>query len=86
MMCAVRFSNKMMKCINNYAKEQNTLFFLEALFPTIAKKNDLAYFTPREFRNIYYRHDFQITDIKDNNLYHPVKNFYAHNIYRQNLK
>ena len=41
MMCIVRFSNSMMNCINDYAKKHNTLFFLEALFPTIAIKNNL---------------------------------------------
>uniref|UniRef100_A0A6C0B9F3 Nucleotide-diphospho-sugar transferase domain-containing protein n=1 Tax=viral metagenome TaxID=1070528 RepID=A0A6C0B9F3_9ZZZZ len=77
MMCAVRFSNNMIKCINDYAIKNKTLFFLEALFPTIAIKNNLKYSTPQEF-NIYWRHDFEKKDINNNNLYHPVKDLNNH--------
>jgi hypothetical protein len=85
MMCAVRFSNRMMKCINNYAKEHNTLFFIEALFPTIAIKNKLKCNNPNEMSNIYYRRDFKEENIDKNNLYHPVKNVEKH-IHFRNLK
>ena len=83
MMCAVRFSNRMMKCINNYAKAHNTLFFLEALFPTIAIKNKLKYNTPNEMTNIIYRHNFKEENIDKNNLYHPVKNVNKHIHFRK---
>jgi len=85
MMCAVRFSNRMMKCINNYAKEHNTLFYLEALFPTIAIKNKLTCDYPNEMINIHYRRDFKEENIDKNNLYHPVKNVETH-IHFRNLK
>ena len=85
MMCVVRFSNSMMKCINNYAKEYNTLFFLEALFPTIAIKNKLKYDNPNELRQIHYRYDFKEENIDKNNLYHPVKDLTKH-IYFRKLK
>ena len=85
MMCAVRFSNSMMKCINNYAKKYNTLFFLEALFPTIAIKNNLKYNNPNEFNNILYRHDFKEEYIDKKNLFHPVKDLTKH-IYFRKLK
>lgn len=83
MMCAVRFSNRMITCINNYAKEQNTLFFLEALFPTIAIKNNLKYNNPNEMNNIYWRYDFNEENIDKNNLYHPVKDLKIHNYFRK---
>ena len=76
MMCIVRFSKKMMQCIHNYATLHKTLFFLEALFPTIAIKNTLLYATPPEFTTVYYRHDFN--DINKSNLYHPIKNLNMH--------
>jgi hypothetical protein len=82
MMCAVRFSNRMMKCINNYAKEHNTLFFIEALFPTIAIKNKLKCNNPNEMTNIYYRHDVKEENIDKNNLYHPVKDVNKHIFFR----
>jgi hypothetical protein len=83
MMCVVRFSKNMMKCINNYAKENNTLFFLEALFPTIAIKNKLKYNKPNEFNNIHYRHDFEEENIDKNNLFHPVKDLTKHIYFRK---
>jgi len=83
MMCAVRFSNKMLNCIINYAKQYKTLFFLEALFPTIAIKNNLQYNTPKEFKNIYYRHNFDGNNINIYNLYHPVKKLTNHIHYRE---
>ena len=59
MMCAVRLSNNMMKCINDYAKLHKTLFFLEALFPTIAIKNNLRCAIIEELSEIHYRCDFE---------------------------
>jgi hypothetical protein len=82
MMCAVRFSNRMMKCINNYAKKQNELFFLEALFPTVAIKNELKCNTPNEMKNISYRNYFDHEDISEENLYHPVKDLDKHIYFR----
>jgi hypothetical protein len=78
MMCCVRFSKTMMNCIYDYASTHNTLFFLEALFPTIAIKNNLKYNTPSEFKNIYYRRNFKKPDINPNYLYHPVKDLNNH--------
>jgi hypothetical protein len=81
MMCAVRFSNNMMKCVNNYANENNTLFFLEALFPTIAIKNNLKYSIPCEF-NIHWKYEFQKENINTTSLYHPVKYLDNHIYFR----
>jgi hypothetical protein len=82
MMCAVRISKKLMKYINDYASRHNTLFFLEALFPTIAIKNKLKYSTPAEFVNIHYRNEFKKEHINDTNLYHPVKDVTLHTAFR----
>jgi hypothetical protein len=38
MVCCVRMTFNLLSEIKNYANEHNTLFFLEALFPTICKK------------------------------------------------
>lgn len=82
MMCCVRFSKKMLNHIHNYGKNNKTLFFLEAMFPTIAIKNNVIYNTPPEFNEIHYRKDFSITDIDMTNLYHPIKNLDHHVIFR----
>jgi hypothetical protein len=83
MMCVVRVSKKMIDCINDYAYKNKTLFFLEALFPTISIKNNLKYSSPSEFYNIHFRYDFKINDIDTNNLYHPVKDLNDHISFRQ---
>jgi hypothetical protein len=85
MVCAVRLSNSLMSCINTYATENKTLFFCEALIPTIAIKNDLKYSNPTEFTNIYFRHDFDAKDIDTINLYHPVKDCNNHILFRKLL-
>jgi hypothetical protein len=72
----------MMKSINNYAKNQNELFFLEALFPTVAIKNELKCNTPNEMKNISYRNYFDDEDISEENLYHPVKDLDKHIYFR----
>jgi hypothetical protein len=85
MMCAVRISKKLIKCINDYASRHKTLFFLEALFPTIAIKNNLKYSTPDEFVNIHYRQEVEKKHINETNLYHPVKNVERHTALRNEM-
>ena len=83
MMCCVRFSKKMLNHIHNYSKNNKTLFFLEAMFPTIAIKNNLIYSTPDEFNEIHWRKDYTITDINKTILYHPIKNLEQHVTFRK---
>ena len=85
MMCIVRFSNTMMKRIHKYATNNHTLFFLEALIPTVAIKNELVCKHPIEFKNIYYRHTFNTEDIDMCNLYHPIKELPKHVQHRNHL-
>jgi hypothetical protein len=73
MMCAVRFSHAMIDSIHAYATSYQTLFFLEALFPTLAMKNSLKIKNPHELSTIVYRAHYKKKDINRVNLYHPVK-------------
>ena len=82
MMCIVRFSRKMISCINDYAYKNNVLFFLESLFPTIVIKNGLIYANPNEFNHIFHKYNFGDKDIDKDNLYHPVKRLEQHIYYR----
>ena len=82
MMCAIRMSKKMLNSIANYAKKNKTLFFLEAMFPTIAMKNNLQLGFPKELETIHFRHDFKKKDINKASLYHPVKNLQQHIFFR----
>ena len=85
MVCAVRISNLLLKKIKEYANTYNTLFFLEALFPTLCKTNQLIYHTPKELRTILYRKNYSWNDCTISNLYHPLKDIHRHRIYRKKL-
>jgi hypothetical protein len=82
MVCSVRMSSMLLSYIKDYTKNHNTLFFLEALFPTICKKYTLKYDTPAEFNNITFNNTINRIDINKTNLYHPVKDIQKHIYYR----
>lgn len=82
MMCAVRFSKSMLECIYQYAQSFKTLFFLEALFPTLAMKNGLVCQNPPALNTIFYKKDFCKEEVREKNLYHPVKNLQDHILFR----
>ena len=84
MMCCVRFSQQMMRCIHAYATAHKTLFFLEALFPTLAIKNNLQYKQPKELHTIHWRYNFTKKDMNTTSFYHPVKNITNHILFRTN--
>jgi hypothetical protein len=86
MVCSIRVSALILYEIKKYANMYNTLFFLEVLFSTICKKNNLQYDTPDEFKTIEYRKDYNDTDINKYNLFHPVKDITKHIYYRNMLK
>lgn len=85
MMCCIRLSNQMMKCIGNYASKYRTLFFLEAMFPTIAMHNNLICKTPDELREIKYDKVFDETNVNKTTVCHPVKNMEHHIKFRDHL-
>ncbi|NDA89673.1 MAG: hypothetical protein EBY20_02005 [Alphaproteobacteria bacterium] len=85
MVCCVRMSSQLLSKIRNYANEHSTLFFIEALFPTICKRHNLNYDTPREMLNIIYNRYYSDNEIDKNNIYHPVKDLNKHKYYRYML-
>lgn len=78
MVCCVRMSSRLLSKIKDYADKYHTLFFIEALFPTMAKKYNLQYDTPPEFTTVTYRKDFTDQDVNANNLFHPIKDITRH--------
>jgi hypothetical protein len=76
MMCIVRMSKYMISSIKDYASTHHTLFFLEALFPTLAVKYKLMYSNPIEFKTVTHR-DLH-TYLNKTYLYHPVKDLNIH--------
>jgi hypothetical protein len=85
MICCVRASKQMLAKLKAYADEHKTLFFSEALFPTIGRKEKLLCEAPKEFKNVVYRKDFEDSEIDQNNLYHPMKKMEDHLRHRERL-
>ena len=85
MACCIRLSKAMLSKIKEYADKHKTLFFLEALFPTLCIKSKLLHKTPGELKNIVYRKKYNDTDINIYNVYHPVKKILKHTYYRNML-
>lgn len=74
MMCILRLSRSMLQYLQQYTLEHKTLFYLEALFPTVAMKNNLRIVkSPIELGNIVFRKNWNARSINPNQLYHPVK-------------
>ena len=73
MICAVRLSKYMLSVISNFANKYNTLFLDEALFTTLAMKNNLNIEQIKTLNTLSYRADWQVNNIKIYNFYHPIK-------------
>lgn len=85
MVCACRLSRGLLEKIKEYATKYKMCFFIEALFPTLCKQNNLIYDTPSELVNIHYRKNYTVKDINTIGLYHPVKLMDEQMIFRNYL-
>lgn len=80
MMCIVRMSVNLLQSIRWYAAKYNTLFFLEALFPTITSHFSLSYANPKEMETVTYRDVFLEDDLTrlETHFFHPMKDLNKH--------
>lgn len=85
MICAIRCSKKLVNCIGDYAAKYNNLFMDEALFNTIAIHNNLEIKAVPELSPIVYRHNWKLSDISPEKLYHPITDIRVQYYYRQQL-
>ena len=85
MVCATRMSATMLTSIYKYANTYQTLFFIEALLPTLAKKNGLVYDSPIELSTIVYRQPDDI-ELDETHIFHPIKNIESHIELRKNIE
>jgi hypothetical protein len=83
MVCACRVSRKLLQKVNEYKNKLGTLFFIEAMFNTIAMQNELSIQNPRELETIHWNTRWDISKIDFKNLYHPIKNISYHQSLRQ---
>jgi hypothetical protein len=83
--CAVRMSKLLLHYINDYIQQTKKMFFIEAMFPTIAHKYNLIYDMPQEFSKLVWRNNWQQNDLNRVDFVHPIKNFNMHSIFRKNI-
>jgi hypothetical protein len=78
MMCAFRASKRMLNLILNFVNKNKKLFYIEALFTTIAYQNNLTISNPTELATITWANSWNNNEFFTNNLYHPIKNIKEH--------
>jgi len=84
MVCACRLSNKLLNKISLYVQENNSMFYIEALFNTIAHQSNLITSNPSELSTITWANKWDVNEIDYKNIYHPMKNIEQHVLLRNN--
>lgn len=84
MVCAIRISDKLLNAIDNYAKQNKTLFFCEALFNTLALQNNLTTWIASELENILCKPNWETfaEALFKKQMCHPIKNIYFQKMLR----
>ena len=76
--CAVRMSKTLLSNINEYVKQSKRLFFIEAMFLSIAYRNNLIYEHCTELDQLYWRRDWKREEFNKDKIFHPIKNIEEH--------
>lgn len=75
MVCCSRLSSTFLKCILNYSNQNKTLFFIEALFPTLAKHHKLnVVINPTEFVSVTWNNVSSVYN--KTGIFHPNKDIH----------
>ena len=83
--CVVRMSSVLLSYIKKYVEENKKMFFIEAMFPSLAHFYNLTYETPKEFEKIVWRRDWQVEEIRKLDFVHPIKDISKHSEFRKKL-
>ena len=76
MICAIRFSLRMVAEIKTYVHAHHTLLMDELMFNTLALHAGLKVITPPELAGIVWKHNWDRSNIDNEfKLYHPIKNY-----------
>jgi hypothetical protein len=73
LVCACRVSKQLLSCIYDYVKKYKQLIFIEMLFTSVAKANNLKCDCPYELVPIIYRYGWNINNVNKLQVFHPVK-------------
>lgn len=85
--CAVRMSRRLLSYIDEYVARPRIrkLFFIEAMFPTIAHYHGLVYDMPTELGEIHWRRDWSIEEMNCGTFFHPMKDMNQQREFRELL-
>jgi hypothetical protein len=80
MVCAMGISKKVLRAIKQYVEQNNKLFYLEAMFNTIAMQKGYRVVGAKELKSIVWLGDWTLDQMVQlpNNIYHPIKNISEH--------
>jgi hypothetical protein len=82
MICAIRCSKLLVHHIYEYAMKYNNLFMDEAFFNTLALQHNLNVRVIAELETIVWSRKWVKEDIRETNLYHPIKSIPTQYAYR----
>lgn len=85
MVCISRISKALLEAIRTYATENKTLFFLEALFPSICHNKSLIHDSPPQLGTVLWKMDYTLDLFTKDKVYHPVKKMEDHDAIRKRL-
>lgn len=87
MVCAAGFSKEMLSAVSEYVKLNKSLFYIEAMFNTLAFHNDLLVSTPRELKSVVYKGEWSLDDfvLLPDSVFHPLKNKGDYDLYRKQI-
>jgi hypothetical protein len=84
MVSAMGLSKNMLECIKAYVDKHKSLFYIEAMFNTLAMHNGLDVIDPLELKSIVWMGEWGLDEFLQlpNNLFHPIKSINEHQILR----
>jgi len=88
MACAIMVSKKMLKEISIYVSIEESLFYVEAFFNTLAMQATLPVTDAKELKSIVWQGEWNIEHFNNlpNNCFHPKKDIENYGYYRAELK
>ena len=82
MVCASRISRKLFAGVKKYKTIHGHLFFIEAMFNTIAHQTNLLVDTPHQLSTVHWNTQWNRDEIDANQVYHPFKRIEDHTYIR----
>jgi hypothetical protein len=87
MVCASGISKELFKCIKQYQNENNSLFYIEVMFNTLALHNNLSVVSPKELKSIVWMGKWDLNEflLLPDNIFHPRKDIENFNNLRNEI-